>query len=47
MITEDHWVSPWFEEHAWAGWALSALLVTAVCLGGWLAQRKQARLNQA
>jgi predicted tellurium resistance membrane protein TerC len=43
MISEDHWVSPWFDEHAWAGWALSALLVSAVCLGGWLAQRKQAR----
>ena len=43
MIAHDLWVSPWFEAHAWASWALSALLVIGVCLGGWLAQRKQAR----
>lgn len=47
MIAHDHWVSPWFESNPWAQWTLSALLVTGVCLGGWLSQRRQARLSNA
>jgi YjbE family integral membrane protein len=47
MIAHDHWVSPWFASKPWAEWALSALLVIGVCLGGWLSQRKRARLSNA
>lgn len=42
MIAHDHWLSPWFETHAWAMYALDALLVVGVCGGGWWAQRRHA-----
>ncbi|QNK02000.1 TerC family protein [Dyella telluris] len=42
MIAHDHWLSPWFEAHGWAKYALDAVLVIGVCLGGWLAQRRRA-----
>ncbi|RDI98084.1 TerC family protein [Dyella solisilvae] len=43
MISHDQWVSPWFEAHAWAAYALDVLLVTGVCLGGWLVRRMRER----
>jgi YjbE family integral membrane protein len=43
MITHDHWLSPWFEANDWATYALDALLVVGVCLGGWLSKQWQAR----
>lgn len=40
MITHDHLVSPWFDARPWAPWTLDALLVLAICGGGWLWQRR-------
>ena len=45
MIAHDHLLSPWFDTHDWARYALDALLVAAVCGGGWYAQRR--RLSRA
>jgi len=42
MITHDQLVSPWFDARPWAPWTLDALLVLAVCGGGWLWQRRNA-----
>lgn len=47
MIAHDRWVSPWFHVHPWARYVLDAVLVTGVCLGGWLAQRRRLRLRAA
>lgn len=41
MMAHDRWVSPWFEGNVWAPYALDALLVVGVCLGGWLLNRRQ------
>lgn len=43
MITHDQLVSPWFDARPWAPWTLDALLVLAVCGGGWLWQRRGPR----
>ncbi|HET6552049.1 MAG TPA: TerC family protein [Dyella sp.] len=43
MIAHDHWLAPWFQSHAWAGYALDAVLVIGTCLGGWLVQRRRLR----
>lgn len=43
MIAHDHWLSGWFEAHAWAKYALDVLLVAGVCGGGWLMQRRRRR----
>ena len=40
MIAHDHWFSAWFAAHGWARYALDALLVAAICGGGWLARRR-------
>ncbi|KAF1005338.1 MAG: hypothetical protein GAK28_03371 [Luteibacter sp.] len=42
MIAHDHLTAPWFDARPWAPWALDALLVVAVCGGGWLAARRSA-----
>ncbi|MBU6246418.1 MAG: TerC family protein [Xanthomonadaceae bacterium] len=43
MIAHDGLVARWFDPRPWAAYALDALLVLAVCGGGWLARRKQVR----
>lgn len=45
MIAHDHWLSPWFDAHAWTRYALDALLVVGICLAGWLMQRRHRRLH--
>jgi len=45
MIAHDHWLSPWFEAHAWAQYVLDAVLVVGICLGGWLMQRRRLRVQ--
>lgn len=45
MIAHDHWLSPWFQAHAWAQYVLDAVLVIGVCLGGWLVQRRRLRAH--
>ncbi|SFS03935.1 integral membrane protein, YjbE family [Dyella sp. OK004] len=47
MIAHDHLLAPWFDAHGWAKYALDALLVAAVCGGGWLMQRRRQRLASA
>jgi YjbE family integral membrane protein len=42
MIAHDHWLSGWFDAHAWTRYALDALLVIGICAGGWLMQRRHA-----
>lgn len=39
MITHDHLVADWFETHRWIAHALAALLIVAICGGGWWANR--------
>ena len=46
MIAHDQLLKPWFDAHGWARYVLDLLLVTAVCGGGWYAQRRR-RLSQA
>ena len=41
MISSDHLVDPWFDSHAWAVWALDAVLVIGICALGWWAQQRQ------
>lgn len=41
MIAHDQLTSPWFDARPWAAWALDAVLVLAVCGGGWLAARRR------
>lgn len=41
MIAHDNWVNDWFDAHAWALYAMDLLLVTGVCGGGWLRQRRK------
>ncbi|PWK92743.1 TerC family protein [Fulvimonas soli] len=41
MIAHDHLLSPWFEPRPWARYALDALLVAAVCGGGWLMRHRR------
>lgn len=41
MITHDHWISGWFDAHPYVRYALDALLIIAVCGGGWLVQRRR------
>ncbi|GAA0900055.1 TerC family protein [Rothia nasimurium] len=41
MIAHDHLTAPWFDARPWAAWSLDALLVAAVCGGGWLTTRKK------
>ncbi len=41
MITHDGLLSPWFERNDWATYALDALFVVGICLGGWLVQRRR------
>jgi len=45
MISHDLWLAPWFDAHAWATYALDALLVMGVCVGGWLMQRRRVRIR--
>lgn len=45
MIAQDIWLSPWFDANAWAVYTLDAVLVVGVCLGGWLMQRRRARVR--
>lgn len=40
MISSDHLVDPWFDNHAWAVWTLDALLVFGVCGLGWWAKHR-------
>lgn len=47
MIAHDHLLAPWFDAHGWAKYTLDALLVVAVCGGGWLMQRRRQRLAGA
>jgi len=42
MIAHDHLLAPWFDAHGWARYALDALLVAAVCGGGWYVQKRRA-----
>lgn len=47
MISHDHFVSAWFDAHAWAAWLLDALLVAGICGLGYLAsQRARAARNR-
>jgi YjbE family integral membrane protein len=43
MIAHDRLVAAWFDLHPWMAYALDALLVLAVCGGGWLARRRLER----
>ena len=43
MIGNDHWIGGWFDAHAWAQYALDAVLVISVCGGGWLLQQRKRR----
>ncbi len=47
MIAHDHWLSPWFEANDWARYALDAVLVVGICLGGWLMQRRRLRAQDS
>lgn len=42
MIAHDHLLAAWFDPRPWARYTLDALLVLAICGGGWLAQRRRA-----
>lgn len=41
MIAHDGLTAPWFDARPWAAWVLDAVLVLAVCGGGWLAARRR------
>ncbi len=43
MIAGDNLLDAWFDAHAWAAYALDALLVVGICGGGWW--RKNRRDN--
>jgi YjbE family integral membrane protein len=43
MIAHDRLVASWFGPRPWAAYALDALLVLAVCGGGWLVRRRRLR----
>ena len=43
MIAHDHLLHDWFDAHGWALYVLDALLVAAVCGGGWYMQHRRAR----
>lgn len=43
MIAHDHLLKPWFDGHDWVRYVLDVALVTAICGGGWLAQRRRER----
>ncbi|HEY0197794.1 MAG TPA: TerC family protein [Rhodanobacter sp.] len=45
MIAHDHWLSGWFDEHGFMKYMLDAVLVAGICGGGWLLQRRRARLR--
>ena len=45
MIAHDHLLEPWFDAHGWARYALDALLVAAICGGGWYMQKRRAALK--
>ncbi|OOG56629.1 TerC family protein [Rhodanobacter sp. C03] len=45
MISDDHWLSDWFDAHNWMAYVLDALLVIGICGGGWLMQRRRRRLK--
>jgi len=45
MIAHDQLMHGLFDSHPWLGYALDAALVTAVCGGGWLVQRRRSRLQ--
>ncbi|MFC4762574.1 TerC family protein [Dyella koreensis] len=47
MIAHDHLLASWFDARGWAKYTLDALLVAAVCGGGWLMQRRRQRLAGA
>ncbi|UPG84909.1 TerC family protein [Luteibacter aegosomatis] len=40
MIAHDHLTASWFDARPWAAWVLDAVLVLAVCGGGWLVARR-------
>lgn len=41
MLSSDHLVDAWFDNHAWAVWALDGLLVAGVCGLGWWAEHRR------
>ncbi|WP_049623270.1 TerC family protein [Frateuria defendens] len=41
MIAHDRLVHDWFDLRPWTRYALDALLVAGICVGGWLMQRRQ------
>jgi len=43
MIAHDHLLRDWFGAHPWHGYGLDILLITLICGGGWLAQRRRLR----
>jgi YjbE family integral membrane protein len=43
MISQDHWLSGWFDAHQWITYLLDVGLVAGICgLGWWAAQRRKA-----
>ena len=43
MLASDSLVSDWFDAHSGSAYALQAVLVIAMCGGGWLLQRRKRR----
>ncbi len=43
MLSHDLLTRIWFAQRPWAGYALEAALVLALCGGGWWLQRRDAR----
>ncbi|OOG41915.1 TerC family protein [Rhodanobacter sp. C05] len=41
MITHDHLLNIWFEEHGWVKYIFDLMLVLGICGGGWLMQRRR------
>jgi hypothetical protein len=41
MIAHDHWLRGWFDAHPATLYVMDAVLLLAVCGGGWLARRRQ------
>ena len=41
MITHDHLLNIWFEEHGWMKYIFDLMLVFGICGGGWLMQRRR------
>jgi YjbE family integral membrane protein len=41
MIAHDHLAAGWFGAHRWVAYVLDVALVTTVCGGGWLANRRR------